>query len=303
MKTKDYTVNDLLPGTAWLLTLMGGVLLFVLLYGVALCTLLIPSLLQQIIIFLLSSAAILAAFAVWRKSPKVAQARGTEYYDSEEAPNDEATIHQRYVEFVEGPGGLKENALVFALAWSLIILIFSTLTIILSLLDAYVIGTVSFNWAYLLRGFTYCLLVACAEEIIFRGIIFRILDERYGTSIALLVSAIAFGLCHAFPQGATLSLTTALGLLATAILGSMLCAGYKYTHTLTFPITLHWAWIFIEGNIFGYPVSGKTTESIITPILKAPSWLTSGDFGPEASLLTLLPVLLLTIAFLRNSER
>lgn len=38
MKTKDYTVNDLLPGTAWLLTLMGGVLMFVLMYGAALCT-------------------------------------------------------------------------------------------------------------------------------------------------------------------------------------------------------------------------------------------------------------------------
>lgn len=90
----------------------------------------------------------------------------------------------------------------------------------------------------------------------------------------------------------------------------MLCAGYKYARTLTFPITLRWAWNFIAGNIFGYPVSSEPTTSIITPILDGPSWLTGGDYGPEASLLTLtltltlIPLLLtLTLALLRHSNR
>src|SRR5215472_3719778 len=43
---------------------------------------------------------------------------------------------------------------------------------------------------------------AVGEEIVFRGVVYRRLEERLGTALALLVSAAVFGLVHAGNTGA-----------------------------------------------------------------------------------------------------
>ena len=47
------------------------------------------------------------------------------------------------------------------------------------------------------------LAVAVGEEIICRGVIFRLIDERWNTWVALLVSALLFGWMHISSDNAT----------------------------------------------------------------------------------------------------
>lgn len=60
---------------------------------------------------------------------------------------------------------------------------------------------------------------AVGEEIVFRGVVFRILEECAGTTIALALSAIAFGLIHAGNQGASFVSTIAIAAESGALLG------------------------------------------------------------------------------------
>ena len=52
---------------------------------------------------------------------------------------------------------------------------------------------------------------------------------------------------------------------------------------------MHWAWNYLEGYVFGCPVSGAFIQHpIIMSRLIGPTWLTGGTFGPEASVIAIL---------------
>jgi membrane protease YdiL (CAAX protease family) len=123
------------------------------------------------------------------------------------------------------------------------------------------------------------LAAAVGEEIVFRGALFRILDERWGSTVATLVSAAIFGLLHALNPGATLVSTMAIALEA----GVLLAAAYAAARTLWLPIGLHFGWNFTEGGIFGAAVSGGRSKSVFEFALRGPDVYTGGTFGPEAS--------------------
>jgi len=118
------------------------------------------------------------------------------------------------------------------------------------------------------------------EEIVFRGVVFRLLESRLGTTIALGVSAGAFGLLHAGNPGATWASTLAIALEAGVLLG----LAYVLTRSLWFPIGLHLAWNLTEGGIFGAAVSGGQNVGLISASLSGPPLITGGAFGPEASI-------------------
>ena len=120
---------------------------------------------------------------------------------------------------------------------------------------------------------------AVGEEIIFRGVVYRILENSFGTIVALLISGAIFGLLHAFNPGATVFSSLAIALEAGILLG----AAYTLTRSLWFPIGLHFGWNFSEGGIFGAAVSGGQFKGLIDAPIAGPDLLTGGKFGPEAS--------------------
>lgn len=143
--------------------------------------------------------------------------------------------------------------------------------------------------------------VAVAEELLFRGVVFRIMEERTGTVIALVVSMLLFGALHLVNGNATL-----WGALAIALTGgAMLAAAYVATRSLWLPIGLHFAWNFAQAGIFGVTVSGSAAppEGLLNVTLSGPTALTGGVFGPEASLFALLVCLVPTILLLRRAAR
>ncbi|MEV4565486.1 CPBP family intramembrane glutamic endopeptidase [Nonomuraea sp. NPDC049419] len=143
--------------------------------------------------------------------------------------------------------------------------------------------------------------VAVTEELLFRGVLFRIVEERTGTVIALVVSGLLFGAMHLINPNATLWGAFAIALTA----GVMLAAAYIATRSLWLPIGLHFAWNFTQGGIFGVTVSGSGVQSggLLNVTLSGPSALTGGAFGPEASLFALLICMVPTILLLRRAAR
>ncbi|WP_409463725.1 CPBP family intramembrane glutamic endopeptidase [Amycolatopsis sp. GA6-003] len=143
--------------------------------------------------------------------------------------------------------------------------------------------------------------VAVTEEVLFRGVLFRIMEERTGTTIALVLSSLIFGLAHSINADATL-----WGVLSIALTGGLLStSAYVATRSLWLSTGLHFAWNFTNAGIFGVAVSGSAEASpgLLRTTLSGPDVLTGGVFGPEASLLALLVCAVPTVVLLRRAAR
>lgn len=123
------------------------------------------------------------------------------------------------------------------------------------------------------------------EELIFRGGVYRILEDMFGTTAALLLSGALFGAMHLGNPHATWFSSLAIALEA----GVLLAAAYAATRNLWFPIGIHIGWNFTEGGVFGAAVSGSGAgHGIVNMPLQGPALLTGGPFGPEASLIAVV---------------
>ncbi|WP_439376843.1 lysostaphin resistance A-like protein [Amycolatopsis lexingtonensis] len=141
---------------------------------------------------------------------------------------------------------------------------------------------------------------AVTEELLFRGVLFRIIEERTGTWIALVLTAVLFGSAHLFNEHATL-----WGAIAIAIeAGGLLTAAYVATRKLWVPIGVHFGWNFAAAGLFGAEVSGNgTPQGLLDAVTSGSVAVTGGAFGPEGSLYSLLFCLLGTGAFLWLARR
>lgn len=147
----------------------------------------------------------------------------------------------------------------------------------------------------LATGFVLALSSGILEEILFRGLLFRLSAKILGTWGALLLTAAFFGAAHAFNPGATVSSSLAIALEAGLLLG----ASYAATTRLWLPIGLHIAWNFTEGPVYGMSVSGGTMGGdLLRGSLSGPRILTGGQFGPEASIVAVLVCLVAAIYFI-----
>jgi len=141
---------------------------------------------------------------------------------------------------------------------------------------------------------------AAFEEILFRGVIFRLIQEWGGTWIALAVSAVIFGLVHAKNPGATWISTLAIALEA----GVLLAAAFVVTRNLWLPIGLHFAWNFCEGPVYGTQVSGHAfVSSVLLARISGPAIFTGGSFGPEAGLAAIVTCVAAAVALLLVAAR
>ena len=153
--------------------------------------------------------------------------------------------------------------------WGVSVLFFGAIMASLYCLHVYQPQKISCDIQNLLYGWLLFAVVGIGEEIICRGIAFRLLCDRIGMIWALIVSALA------------------LAIAVTS--GWLLGVAYVYHQSLWAPIGMHWAWNYLEGYVFGCPVSGAFIQHpIITSRLFGPTWLTGGSFGPEASIAAIL---------------
>lgn len=141
---------------------------------------------------------------------------------------------------------------------------------------------------------------AVVEEVMFRGVLFRVLEERAGTWLAMLLTGLLFGVMHLLNPDATLWGAFAISVSA----GFMLAACYAATRTLWVPIGVHVGWNVATGGIFSVAVSGNgTSDGLLDSTLAGPDLVTGGDFGPEGSIYTVAVGLAVTAGFLWLAHR
>lgn len=90
---------------------------------------------------------------------------------------------------------------------------------------------------------------------------------------------------HIGQPGATLWYSIAIAIEAGLLLG----AAYKWSGTLWLPIGIHWAWNYVQGDVFGVAVSGSDdAPTFFNTIMNGPDIITGGTFGAEASLIAVI---------------
>ncbi|MEU6677421.1 CPBP family intramembrane glutamic endopeptidase [Streptomyces sp. NPDC046925] len=141
---------------------------------------------------------------------------------------------------------------------------------------------------------------AVTEEVMYRGVLFRIVEEWTGTGIALVLTGVLFGASHLLNPHASV-----LGAAAIAVeAGGMLTAAYIATRNLWVPMGLHFGWNFAAAGIFSTEVSGNgTSEGLLDSTTSGPKLITGGEFGPEGSVYSVLFGVLVTLAFLWLARR
>jgi uncharacterized protein len=142
-------------------------------------------------------------------------------------------------------------------------------------------------WTVLLPSLALSLMSGVTEELLFRGIVFRIMEEGLGSALALALSALFFGLLHLANPNASLVAALAIAIEAGLLLG----AAYMLTRRLWLAIGVHFAWNFVQGGVFGVAVSGNETQGLLQSTLSGPALLSGGAFGAEASVFAVLACL------------
>jgi hypothetical protein len=131
---------------------------------------------------------------------------------------------------------------------------------------------------------TSAIMPAFMEELLFRGILFRWLEEFAGSWVALIITSALFGAAHLMNPNATPVAAFGIAIEAGVLLGG----AYMLTRSLWMPMGLHAAWNFTQGEIFDVPVSGIDEHGLVQAKLSGPALLSGGGFGLEASLFAMV---------------
>ena len=162
-------------------------------------------------------------------------------------------------------------------------LLFSVTIGILWLLGFYKVTGIN-GWTAMIPWFGLAIFSGVFEELLIRGILFRIMEEWLGSWLALAVSALFFGFLHLANPNATIWGAVAIAIEA----GILLAAAFMYTRHLWLPIGIHFAWNFTQGAVFGVAVSGNEAKGFFQSTLSGPPFLSGGAFGAEASIFAVL---------------
>jgi membrane protease YdiL (CAAX protease family) len=137
------------------------------------------------------------------------------------------------------------------------------------------------------------LLVALAEEYTFRGYPLFTLSSGIGFLPAALILSALFGLVHLGNPGESW-----LGSFNAGLIGVFFCLTLRRTGSLWFAIGAHMGWDWGETFFYGVPDSGQVAPGhFLHPVFHGSKWLTGGTVGPEGSVLAVLVVALMLMAF------
>ena len=110
------------------------------------------------------------------------------------------------------------------------------------------------EWHILLTGMATALATGVFEELVFRGGVFRLAEEWFGSWAALVISSLVFGFVHLNNEEATLQGVVSISIWA----GILLAATYLLTRRLWLGIGLHAAWNYTRARCT--PASSRATH-------------------------------------------
>ncbi|MDD8018752.1 MAG: type II CAAX endopeptidase family protein [Bacteroidota bacterium] len=132
------------------------------------------------------------------------------------------------------------------------------------------------------------IIVGYGEELLFRGYILQIFAEGSNRFIAALSISALFAFAHAGNPNVSI-----FGLINICLAGIWLSLAYYKTNALWVPIGMHISWNFFQGFVFGFNVSGTSSdkEQISKAIQSGADWITGGTFGPEGGALATIIII------------
>jgi membrane protease YdiL (CAAX protease family) len=155
----------------------------------------------------------------------------------------------------------------------------------------------NFNPALFFSFFILQVLVAVGEEVSFRGNILQSLSDETGTRTGMILSSFMFSAIHVTSfiyygldiQRLTIAFTV-IGLLGA--IASIIYLNYGLVSAITF----HFAWNFLQYNIFNL----NRGQGIMKTSYTGTNLITGGGFGPEAGVLGLIIVIFALIVLIKK---
>jgi membrane protease YdiL (CAAX protease family) len=148
-------------------------------------------------------------------------------------------------------------------------------------------------------------IAATLEELLYRCLLFRVLERAWGTAVALALQAVVFAVGHLenLENGPTGEV--AVMLFSVALVGLLWAAVFVLTRNLWAAAAHHAAWN-LTILLSGVPLSGIEDWRALAPLetrYAGADWLTGGLFGPESSLLVIATTTAAVVVLLRVSRR
>lgn len=156
----------------------------------------------------------------------------------------------------------------------------------------------------IIATFFSLVMMALGEELLFRGFmligLMHILKNKY---IAVLITAILFGLAHAGNPNATI-----VSVISNGLGGVMYAIAFIESNSIWLPFGLHFAWNFFQGPIFGFPVSGIDFGGIIEQnSAVSQNLIYGGTYGPEGGIIgisfRILVILMLLLYYIFSIKK
>lgn len=157
-----------------------------------------------------------------------------------------------------------------------------------SVLIAYLTGSVEFNglnsnipYGIILLFLLAFIIQGMSEEVILRGYLMVSLSTKIPVIAAILINSIIFSIMHFSNPGAS-----PLAAINIALFGIFASIFALKSDSLWGVCGIHSAWNFVQGNFFGFKVSGLDTSSSILSFtsFEAGSLFNGGTFGMEGGL-------------------
>jgi uncharacterized protein len=184
------------------------------------------------------------------------------------------------------PGWRAEFGLGAALGWGMLLVSILPLALSGGLIITF--WTIPRQFGILLIDVLVLAAAALAEEVAFRGYPFQRLIDAMGPTLATIVFSFVFAGLHMFNPSASRA-----SFLVTVFSSWLLSIAYLRTRALWVCWGWHFAWNASMCLLFGLPVSGITQFSpVIQTNTVGPLWMTGGNYGPEASTVTALVLLI-----------
>jgi uncharacterized protein len=151
-------------------------------------------------------------------------------------------------------------------------------------------------------------IAAFLEEVVYRGVLFRALEEAVGTNWALWLQALIFSVAHIGNNSDATLYATLWSIVAVTLIGAFWTYIFIQTRNLWIVTANHAAWNYAI-ILTGTPLSGIDAWRSVAPFetsIHGPSWLSGGIFGPEDSIVTIIVVivcLVIQMKMQRKSKR
>lgn len=126
------------------------------------------------------------------------------------------------------------------------------------------------------------------EELVFRGVLFKSVEDMAGSWLAIIISSLVFGFIHLLNPSATIGGAVYICIEA----GLLFSAACMVTRRLWMAMGLHMLWNYVQSAVFSGIVSGGVMmPDLFKTKVEGPDFVTGGSFGMEEWSSVQVPVL------------